>query len=90
MAHTGLGGSCFPVLRRVESEAFNQPVETVMETEGHGNRPPATGKRLKVSDAPEEARGQRQSAFRRVRRKPTTKGVAIYANPRGYDNFALV
>jgi hypothetical protein len=48
--------------------------------------------RLKVSDAPEEARGQRQSAFRRAiaRRKPTTKGVVIYANPRGYDNFALV
>ena len=39
-AHTGLGDSCFPpVLTRVESEAFTQPVQTVMETEGHGNRP---------------------------------------------------
>ena len=37
------------------ARAFSQPVETVMETEGHGNRP-SKRKRLQVSTTPEEVR----------------------------------
>jgi hypothetical protein len=44
---------------------------------------PATGERLQVSNAPEKARGQRQSSFCRALdgHEPAIKGMMIYANP---------
>ena len=47
---------------------------------------------LQVSNTLEEARGQRQSAFRWALLvfEPAAKGVMIYANPGGYDGLALV
>jgi hypothetical protein len=53
---------------------------------------PTNGRILQVSNALEEARGQRQSAFRWALLvfEPAAKGVMIDTNSRGYDDLALV
>ena len=55
-------------------------------------KPTGLSQSLQVFGAPEEARGQRQPAFRRALacRQPTMKSVMIYADSGGDDHLVLV